>query len=860
VICLLLAGLVPVAAPNSAAVPAAGRPRALPELLDDAVETGELDRATADLHLARAFAGGTRYREIPSRFQSNVPWHGTMPLFHLKQRLAKMPEGATRSKIAETIALAATTTCGDSSRTLPSEATTTHFYIEYGSFGGGLTLAAYQSALEQSWTTQITTYGWAAPPVKVPAPPGNRYPVRIDSLGSGLYGYVTTGGTYAGAVGNNPNTSWNDIDADASCMVLNNDYTGFPGTPLHALQATAAHEFNHAIQFGMGVQWGANVPDNSFFEGIATWMEDQVFDSANDSWHYLWPVFSDSLGDYDGSPYEFWILMRGLTERFGTDTPGGGEQVMQDFWENASKGIGNNLSSLTPALVAKGTNLADAFHQQSIGTAFMRTCGGGYAAPFCFEEAAGFIALAGLPPTSGSIGSVGGNFSSSLEDDYSARWITLPAGSGYSITLNNTSAGGQLRASAVCDRGTALTVSAFPAVVGAGASTTLTGFDGSGCVRRLAVITNQQQSAGNPSSSALRSFSLGTAGAVPGAPSSVAATAGNASAKVTWLAPGSNGGSAITGYTVTSSPGGLTANVGAGVPTATVPGLTNGTSYTFSVRATNAVGAGPVSAASPAVTPRFLPPADFDGNRSSDVSVFRPSFGAWYVSGRAPVSYGAPEDVPVAGDYNGDGSAEPAVFRPSLGAWYISGQTPISYGLPGDLPVPGDYDKDGDTDVAVFRPSSGQWFVRNQFTVSYGLQGDIPVPADYDKDGDSDIAVFRPSSGQWYVKDQFVVSHGLPGDIPVPGDYDADGDADVAIFRPDYGGWFVKDQPTSFYGMNGDVPAQGDYDGDGDADITVFRPSTGQWFRLNQPTVFWGLPGDIPAPSQPAVYQTMFNP
>jgi hypothetical protein len=340
VTCLLLAGLVPVAAPSPAAVPGAGRPRALPELLDDAVETGELDRATADLHLARAFAGGTRYREVPSRFQSTVPWHGTMPLFHLKQRLARMPEGATRSKIAETIALAATTTCGDSSGTLPSEASTTHFYIEYGSIGGGLTLAAYQSALEQSWTTQITTYGWAAPPVKVPAPPGNRYPVRIDSLGLGLYGYVTTGGTYAGRVGNNPNTSWNDIDADASCMVLNNDYTGFPGAPLQALQATAAHEFNHAIQFGMGVQWGANVPDDSFFEGIATWMEDQVFDGANDNWNYLWPVFSDSMGDYDGSSYEFWILMRGLTERFGTDTPGGGEQVMQDFWENASKGIG----------------------------------------------------------------------------------------------------------------------------------------------------------------------------------------------------------------------------------------------------------------------------------------------------------------------------------------------------------------------------------------------------------------------------------------------------------------------------------------------------------------------------------------
>lgn len=841
-------------------MPAAGRPGALPELLDNAVETGELDRATADLHLARAFAGAARSREIPAKFQSTVPWHGTMPLFHLRQRLARMPEGTTKAKIAETLAAAATTTCGDSSGTLPSESSTTRFYIEYGSFGGGLTLAAYQSALEQSWTTQITTYGWAAPPLKVPAPPGNRYPVRIDSLGPGLYGYVTTGGTYAGGVGNNPNTSWNDVDADASCMVLNNDYTGFPGTPLQALQATASHEFNHAIQFGMGVQWGANVPDDSFFEGIATWMEDQVFDSANDNWNYLWPVFSDSLGDYDGSPYEFWILMRGLTERFGTDTPGGGEQVMQDFWENASKGIGNNLSSLAPALVAKGTNLADAFHQQSIGAAFTRTCGGGYAAPFCFEEAAGFVALAGLPPTTGTIGSVGGNFSSSLEDDYSARWITLPAGSGYSITLGNTSTGGQLRASAVCDTGTALTVSSFPAVVGAGATTTLPGFNGAGCVRRLAVITNQQQSAGNPSSSALRTFSLSTANAVPGAPTGVGATGRNASATVTWVAPGSNGGSAITGYTVTSSPGGFTANVGAGVLTGTVTGLTNGTSYTFTVVANNAAGAGPPSAASTAVTPRFPAPADFDGDRDSDVSVYRPSTGQWFVRDGSTTSFGLPGDIPVAGDYNNDGSTEPAVYRPSIGAWYISGQAPISWGLPDDLPVPGDYDKDGDTDVAVFRPSSGQWLVRNQFTVFHGLPGDIPVPADYDRDGDTDVAVYRPSSSQWFVKDQFVVSHGQAGDIPVPGDYDGDGDTDVAIFRPDHGGWYVKDQATRFYGMAGDVPAPADYDRDGDADFTVYRPSTGQWFRLDQPTVFWGLAGDIPAPTPPAAYKSVFGP
>jgi parallel beta-helix repeat protein len=88
---------------------------------------------------------------------------------------------------------------------------------------------------------------------------------------------------------------------------------------------------------------------------------------------------------------------------------------------------------------------------------------------------------------------------------------------------------------------------------------------------------------------------------VPGAPTIGTATAGNAQATVTFTPPASNGGSAITGYTATSSPGGFTAT-GAGSPL-TVTGLTNGTAYTFTVTATNAVGTGAPSAASNSVTP-----------------------------------------------------------------------------------------------------------------------------------------------------------------------------------------------------------------------------------------------------------------
>ena len=91
------------------------------------------------------------------------------------------------------------------------------------------------------------------------------------------------------------------------------------------------------------------------------------------------------------------------------------------------------------------------------------------------------------------------------------------------------------------------------------------------------------------------------ASAVPGVPTIGVATAGNARATVNFTAPASNGGSAITSYTATSSPGNFTAT--GSVSPLVVLGLTNGTAYNFTVNATNAIGAGAVSSSSNSVIP-----------------------------------------------------------------------------------------------------------------------------------------------------------------------------------------------------------------------------------------------------------------
>ena len=82
----------------------------------------------------------------------------------------------------------------------------------------------------------------------------------------------------------------------------------------------------------------------------------------------------------------------------------------------------------------------------------------------------------------------------------------------------------------------------------------------------------------------------------PGAPALGTTWAGNAQATQAFTAPGDSGGLPITSYTVTANPGGLTAT-GTSSPL-TVTGLTNGTYYTFTVVATNALGDGPASSAS----------------------------------------------------------------------------------------------------------------------------------------------------------------------------------------------------------------------------------------------------------------------
>jgi hypothetical protein len=199
---------------------------------------------------------------------------------------------------------------------------------------------------------------------RAPEPDGtkggdSRTDIYLADVGAqGLYGYCTSDQPVPS--GNGP------YDAYAFC-VLDNDYAGFPRTPLANIEVTAAHEYFHAVQFAYDA-----FEDPWFMEATATWAEDELYTDVNDNLQYLpdsplalpgLPL--DTFADGGGPQYGEWIFFRYLTERVSTTSVGGLPTLVRDMWRRADgSAVGPDdysMQAVEHVLKARGFDLTKVF-------------------------------------------------------------------------------------------------------------------------------------------------------------------------------------------------------------------------------------------------------------------------------------------------------------------------------------------------------------------------------------------------------------------------------------------------------------------------------------------------------------------
>ena len=211
-----------------------------------------------------------------------------------------------------------------------------------------------------------TGLGWPQAPSDGTKGGNAKFDVYLEQLGtSGVFGYAA------------PETAVTP-SAYSSYMVLDDDFAqaeyGY-ADPLLPLRVTAAHEYNHVLQFGIDP-----IEDQWMFESTATWAEDKVYPAINDYLNYMpdWvQLLSQPLTEFasdknnttvreDLKVYGSAVWNHFLSERYGDDT-------ILNAWQAKTQDPGNNGSlapaSYSTALAGDGTNFASEFDDFAAATA-----------------------------------------------------------------------------------------------------------------------------------------------------------------------------------------------------------------------------------------------------------------------------------------------------------------------------------------------------------------------------------------------------------------------------------------------------------------------------------------------------------
>lgn len=207
---------------------------------------------------------------------------------------------------------------------------------------------------------EIVDMGYPVPPADDFYPEGGtaEYDIYLTNLSSAFYGLTHGEEAFYGA---------DEILHMTSYIELDNDYQGYslygPDEWDLILAVTAAHEFFHAIQYGIDAsEFLENADDTTtdlwWHEMSSTWMEDIVYDEVNDYYYYLdgffnhpnWALTTQRKVNYE---YGACVWPRYLSERFGND-------IMYDIWTQCGeKRWLNSIEAWADQIEARGSTLPE---------------------------------------------------------------------------------------------------------------------------------------------------------------------------------------------------------------------------------------------------------------------------------------------------------------------------------------------------------------------------------------------------------------------------------------------------------------------------------------------------------------------
>ncbi|HWR82032.1 MAG TPA: MXAN_6640 family putative metalloprotease [Candidatus Deferrimicrobium sp.] len=180
--------------------------------------------------------------------------------------------------------------------------------------------------LDFVYRTIIDSLGYPAPPADSFYPSGGdaAYDVYVKNLGVGVFGLTYLDSAFIDGPSSSRATTFMEIENDFQ------EITAYRNRPLDAVRVTAAHEFFHAVQFGIDFTEGEPVKDGLvrryWMEMSSVWMEEQIYDQVNDYYTYLPYFFNNprvSIQRFDSEtdlhPYGAGILPIFLSEKYGRD-------------------------------------------------------------------------------------------------------------------------------------------------------------------------------------------------------------------------------------------------------------------------------------------------------------------------------------------------------------------------------------------------------------------------------------------------------------------------------------------------------------------------------------------------------------